>query len=225
LVHRVILPPPTEVYDALKGLLSSSFLLPHVFTTVYETLVGFLIASVTAFSLAILLSNSTFLRGMLYPYIVTFQVLPKVALAPIFITWLGFGLSSKIGLAAAIAFFPVLVNTVAGFESVSEGSRLLMRSLVATRRQIFYRLSLPSSLPYVFAGLKTSLTLALIGAIVAEFEGAKLGLAVLIKSYSFQFKMPLVFAVLIILAVVGLVLYGLMEFLERRIIFWKRGSL
>lgn len=222
LVHQIILPPPSAIAGAMVSLFGSTFLLPHVLTTVYETLAGFLIASGSAFLLAVLLSNFAFARGVLYPYIVTFQVLPKVALAPIFITWLGFGLSSKILLAATISFFPVLVNALAGFASVSEGSLALMRSLVANRRQVFYRLSLPWSLPYVFAGLKTSLTLALIGAIVAEFEGAERGLAVLIKSFSYQFRMPQVFAVLFVLGVVGLLLYGLMEYLERRIVFWQR---
>lgn len=222
LVHEIILPPPSEIFRAMRELFGSTFLLPHLWTTLYETLVGFVIASVSAFVIAVLLSNFAFARGVVYPYIVTFQVLPKVALAPIFITWLGFGLSSKIFLAAAISFFPVLVNTLAGFESVSEGSAALMRSFVANRWQIFYRLSLPWSLPYVFAGLKTSLTLALIGAIVAEFEGAERGLAVLIKSFSYQFQMPQVFAVLFVLGVLGLVLYGLMEYLERRIVYWNR---
>lgn len=222
LVHAIILPPPSAVLSALGSLLTSTFLLPHIWMTVYETLVGFVLASAGAFVIAVLLSNFSFVRAVLYPYIVTFQVLPKVALAPIFITWLGFGLSSKIVLAATIAFFPVLVNTLAGLESVSEGSIALMRSLVSSRWQIFVRLSLPWSLPYVFAGLKTSLTLALIGAIVAEFEGAEQGLAVLIKSFSYQFQMPRVFAVLIVLGALGLLLYGLMEYLERRIVYWNR---
>jgi NitT/TauT family transport system permease protein len=222
LVHQIILPAPSAIFAAMRDLFTSTFLLPHLWTTLYETLVGFVIASVVAFVVAVLLSNFAFARGVFYPYIVTFQVLPKVALAPIFITWLGFGLSSKIFLAATISFFPVLVNTLAGFESVSESSSALMRSLVASRWQIFYRLSLPWSLPYVFAGLKTSLTLALIGAIVAEFEGAQRGLAVLIKSFSYQFKMPQVFAVLFVLGALGLLLYGLMEYLERRIVYWNR---
>jgi NitT/TauT family transport system permease protein len=116
----------------------------------------------------------------------------------------------------------MLINTMVGLASASEGSVLLMRSLVANRWQMFRRLTLPSALPNVFAGLKTSLTLALIGAIVAEFEGAEYGLAVLLKSYSYQFRMGEVYAVLLILSVLGIAMYGLIELLERRICFWRR---
>ena len=221
LVDPIIVPAPWEIFEGLRTLLTSSFLLPHIWATAFETVLGFGIAAAASVVLAVILSNSAFIRDVLYPYLVVFQILPKVALAPIFIAWLGFGASSKVVLAAAIAFFPMLINTMVGLESASEGSILLMRSLVANRWQMFYRLTLPAALPNIFAGLKTSLTLALIGAIVAEFEGAEQGLAVLLKSYSFQFQMGLVYAVLIILSVLGIVLYGLIELIERRVVFWK----
>jgi NitT/TauT family transport system permease protein len=221
LVDPVIVPAPAEIWQGLRELLTSSFLLGHVWATTYETVIGFLLAASTSMVLAVILSNWAFLRDVLYPYLVVFQILPKVALAPIFIAWLGFGASSKVVLAAAIAFFPMLINTMVGLASASEGSILLMRSLVANRWQMFYRLTLPSALPNVFAGLKTSLTLALIGAIVAEFEGAEFGLAVLLKSYSFQFQMGRVYAVLLILSVLGIAMYGVIELVERRVCFWK----
>jgi NitT/TauT family transport system permease protein len=220
LVDPVIVPAPSEIWEGLRDLLTSSFLLPHVWATTYETVVGFLLAAGASMVLAVVLSNWSFLRDVLYPYLVVFQILPKVALAPIFIAWLGFGPSSKIVLAATIAFFPMLINTMVGLASASEGSILLMRSLVASRWQMFSRLTLPSALPNVFAGLKTSLTLALIGSIVAEFEGAEFGLAVLIKSYSFQFQMGRVYAVLLILSLLGVAMYGLIELIERRVVFW-----
>ena len=221
LVDPVIVPAPAEIWQGLRELLSSSFLLPHLWATTYETILGFLIAAAASMVLAVVLSNWAFVRDVLYPYLVVFQILPKVALAPIFIAWLGFGAASKVVLAAAIAFFPMLINTMVGLASASEGSVLLMRSLVANRWQMFHRLTLPSALPNVFAGLKTSLTLALIGAIVAEFEGAEYGLAVLLKSYSFQFRMGRVYAVLLILSALGIAMYGLIELLERRVCFWK----
>jgi NitT/TauT family transport system permease protein len=222
LVDPVIVPAPVDIWQGLRELLTSSFLLPHLWATTYETVLGFLIAAAASMVLAVILSNWGFVRDVLYPYLVVFQILPKVALAPIFIAWLGFGVASKVVLAAAIAFFPMLINTMVGLASASEGSVLLMRSLVANRWQMFRRLTLPSALPNVFAGLKTSLTLALIGAIVAEFEGAEYGLAVLLKSYSYQFRMGEVYAVLIILSVLGIAMYGLIELLERRICFWRR---
>lgn len=220
LVDPVIVPAPAEIWEGLRELLTSSFVLAHLWATTYETVVGFLLAAGASMVIAVVLANWAFVRDVVYPYLVVFQILPKVALAPIFIAWLGFGTSSKIVLAAAIAFFPMLINTMVGLASASEGSVLLMRSLVANRWQMFYRLTLPAALPNVFAGLKTSLTLALIGAIVAEFEGAEFGLAVLIKSYSFQFQMGRVYAVLLILSVLGIGMYLAIELLERRVCFW-----
>jgi len=221
LFDPIIVPPPGDVLDGLRQLLTSSFLLAHLWATTYETVLGFLFAALASVVLAVVLSNFNFVREVVYPYLVVFQILPKVALAPIFIAWLGFGGASKVVLAAAIAFFPMLINTMVGLQSASEGSVLLMRSLVANRWQMFTKLTLPTALPYVFAGLKTSLTLSLIGAIVAEFEGAEFGLAVLLKSYSFQFQMGLVYAVLLILSALGLVMYGLIELIERRVCFWR----
>jgi NitT/TauT family transport system permease protein len=149
--------------------------------------------------------------------------MPKVVLAPIFITWFGFGIESKIVMAIAISFFPVVINTVVGLESVEENAALLMRSLAASRSQVFWKLAWPTALPSIFAGLKTSLTLALIGALVAEFVTAKDGLGTLITTFSFELKVYLVFAVIIVVSLLGLVMYGLMEYLERKIVFWRRS--
>src|SRR5207237_3770122 len=135
----------------------------------------------------------------------------------------GFGMESKVVMAIAISFFPVVINTVVGLESVEENELLLMRSLVASRGQVFWKLAWPTALPSIFAGLKTSLTLALIGALVAEFVTAKEGLGTLITTFSFELKVYLVFAVIVVVSVLGLVLYGIMEVLERKIVFWRRS--
>src|SRR6266545_4310964 len=162
-------------------------------------------------------------KEVVYPYVVAFQVMPKVVLAPIFITWFGLGIESKIVMAIAISFFPVVINTVVGLESVEENAMLLMRSLVASRRQIFWKLAWPTALPSIFAGLKTSLTLALIGALVAEFVTAKDGLGTLIITFSFELKIYLVFAVIIVVSVLGLALYGIMEYVDRKVVFWRHS--
>jgi NitT/TauT family transport system permease protein len=224
LVHSVLLPAPIDVLYALIEELTGGLLADHVWATVVETLVGFVIAVVGGFTVGSLLAIFAGLRTSFYPYIVVFQALPKVALAPLFVAWLGFGMSSKVGLAAAIAFFPVLINTMVGLQSVPADARMLMRSLVASRTRTFFSLSLPFALPSIFAGIKTSMTLALIGAIVAEFVGARKGLAVLIDSYSFQFRMSSVYAVLIILSFIGLVLYGLVEYADKRIVYWREDT-
>ena len=220
LIHSVILPPPWEVTTAFGRLITADFLPAHVWATAWEAIAGFFIAAVGGFVAGAVLTFSAPVRRLFYPYIVIFYNLPKVALAPLFIAWLGFGQNSKIFLGAAIAFFPVLINTMVGLQSVSEDSMLLMRSLVAKKSQIFRSLALPSALPAIFAGLKTAMTLALIGAIVAEFVGAKEGLAVLIDRFSFQFKMDSVYAVLVLLGATGLALFFMIDFAYRKIVFW-----
>jgi NitT/TauT family transport system permease protein len=219
-VHTIVLPAPIDVATAFGRLITADFLPGHVWATASEALAGFAIAGVGGFLAGALLTFYSPLRRLFYPYIVVFYNLPKVALAPLFIGWLGFGQSSKIVMAATIAFFPVLINTMVGLQTVTEDSILLMRSLVAKKWQVFRSLALPSALPAIFAGLKTAMTLALIGAIVAEFVGAKQGLAVLIGTFNFQFKIDSMYAVLVILGATGLLLFALIDFAERKIVFW-----
>ncbi len=223
LVAPIVLPPPSRVWDGLVILFTAPWFPQHVWFTTAETLIGFVIGGVAAILLGIVMVNMPLFKEVIYPYVVAFQVMPKVVLAPIFITWFGFGMESKIVMAIAISFFPVVINTVVGLESVEENASLLMRSFVASRRQIFCKLAWPTALPSIFAGLKTSLTLALIGALVAEFVTAKEGLGTLITTFSFELKVYLVFAVIIVVSVLGLALYGIMEYLDRKVVFWRRS--
>ena len=222
-VSPLVLPAPSRIWDGLVILFTAPWFPQHVWLTTAETLIGFVIGGVAAILLGIVMVNMPLFKEVIYPYVVAFQVMPKVVLAPIFITWFGFGMESKIVMAIAISFFPVVINTVVGLESVEENASLLMRSFVASRRQVFCKLAWPTALPSIFAGLKTSLTLALIGALVAEFVTAKEGLGTLITTFSFELKVYLVFACIIVVSVLGLVLYGLMEYLERKIVFWRRS--
>ena len=224
LVAPIVLPPPTRIWDGLVILLTAPWFPEHVWLTTAETLIGFVVGAVAAIVLAIAMVNMPLFKEVAYPYVVAFQVMPKVVLAPIFITWFGLGIESKIVMAIAISFFPVVINTVVGLESVEENAMLLMRSMVASRRQIFWKLAWLTALPSIFAGLKTSLTLALVGALVAEFVTAKEGLGTLIVTFSFELKAYLVFAVIIVVSVLGLVLYGIMEYLDRKIVFWRHSQ-
>ena len=149
---------------------------------------------------------------------------PRVAIAPLLFIWLGFGALPKIVLAATICFFPVLINSLTGLTLVDEEADQLFRSLGATRSQRFFRLALPGALPVIFAGLKTSISLALIGAIVGEFVSAQEGLGLLIQRFSFQLNTSAAYAVLLTLTVIGLVLYGLMELADRWIVYWNRDD-
>jgi NitT/TauT family transport system permease protein len=160
------------------------------------------------------------MRKMLHPYAIGLQVTPRIAIAPIIIAWAGFGYSSKIWIAAIIAFFPVYVNALTGILTVDEDSREMFRSLGASKWQTFMRLMVPSSLPIMFAGLKTAAGLALVGAVVGEFISAQRGLGVLVQQFSYQLAVDDAFAVIFVLMLMGLLLYGIMEWIERVTVFW-----
>ena len=218
--HELILPAPSLVAVATWDLLTSSFFYLHFGVTMYETIAGFLIGSFLAIVLGIIVSSNVTLYKVLNPFIVVFQAIPKIALAPIFVTWFGFGPSAKVVMAVAICFFPTFVNTVVGLKSVDDESRLLFKSMVAKKRDTFFKLSLPTALPNIFASLKFSLTFALIGAIVGEFVGANEGMGLLLDTFNFQLEMASVYALIVILSVVGLLLYLIIEWLDRKLIFW-----
>ena len=224
IVNQIIVPPASEVFVALVELTGERYFWEATQVTMTETLVGFAIGCVAAWILGTLIGMFAFARYAFYPPAVAFQIAPRVALAPLFLTWFGFGITSKIVMAATICFFPVLLAVVVGLQTVDQDSRTLMRSLGASRWEEYRKLSLPSSLPIIFSGLKNAITLALIGAIVAEFIGASEGMGVLIKTFNFQLEVADGFAVIIALMLFGLVLYGIMELLDNKIVFWRSRS-
>ena len=215
-----IVPPPSKVAVALWRGFASGLYLTHLYYTVAETILGFLLGAALGFFLGTAVATNRYVEYFLYPYIVMFQSLPKVALAPLIIIWFGLGLTSKVVNAALIAFFPLLVNTMVGLRSADEDRVNLMRSLAANERQIFWMLRLPGALPFVMAGLDVAMIFALIGAIVAEFVGARWGLGMLIQSMNFTMDVSGQFSVLIVLSVVGLILNRCIQFIRRRVLFW-----
>lgn len=196
----------------------------HVGITLIEVFSGFAIGSAIGLTLGTTLALVPAARRVLYPYIIGFQSLPRVVLAPLFVTWFGFGITSKIVVAVALCFFPVLVNTFVGLISVDELAYKLMQSLTATRYKIFIKLRLPGALPFIMAGLKTGLTFAVIGAIVGELVGASAGLGYLIAIFNFQQRIPSVYAVIIFLGAVSTALYLLIDRIERKVVFWTDRS-
>lgn len=223
-VDNLILPPPLEVLTSFVDLATTPRIWGDVWVTTWETIAGFAIAAVGGIVLAIMTGLSRRLKSMLYPHVIALQVTPRIATAPILIAWLGFGYSPKIAIAALIAFFPIFVNTLTGMLSIGSEEEEMFRSLGATRRQLFTDLMLPSSMPLIFAGLKTAMTLALTGAIVAEFISAERGLGLLIQRYSYQLNMDDAFAVLGMLMLLGLVLYAVTAVLDGLIVFWNHDS-
>ncbi len=224
LVSTIILPPVSAVWAGLIELVGQDTFATHLRVTVVEMLVGFLIGTLVGFALGVALGVWDVVKKSLYPLVVAFQSLPKIVLAPLLITWFGYGIESKIAMAVVIAFFPVLINTMVGLETVPEEARELMRSLRASRGQVFRKLSLPHAAPFIMAGIKTGLTFAVIGAIVGEFVGSSEGLGYLLHAYGFQLRIDKVFAVIVILSVIGAVLYFLIDWLERRIIYWRNDA-
>jgi NitT/TauT family transport system permease protein len=219
-VPAFILPAPSQVALALWRGFSSGLYLQHLSHTLLETMLGFIAGSALGLILGTAVALSRPVEFFLYPYIVMFQSLPKVALAPLIVVWFGLGLTSKVINAALIAFFPLLVNTMVGLRSADEERVSLMRSLAASERQIFWMLRLPNSLPFVMAGLDVAMIFALIGAIVAEFVGAQKGLGMLIQSMNFNMDVSGQFSILLILSVVGLLLNRGVMMIRKRVLFW-----
>jgi NitT/TauT family transport system permease protein len=218
-----IVPAPSKVAYALYQGFESHVYTTHLYVTVSETLLGFALGCVLAFALGSVIALSRTVEYYVHPPVVMFQAMPKVALVPIIVIWFGLGMTSKVVSAALVAFFPLMVNTIAGLRSADEDRVNLMRSLGASRWQIFRMLQLPGAMPYVFAGLEIAMIFALIGAIVAELIGAEKGLGMLMQSLNFNMDVAGEFSILFLLAVLGLVLNEFISAVRRRVLFWDRS--
>jgi NitT/TauT family transport system permease protein len=223
-IPMFILPTPSNVFIAFYRGFASWLYVDHIWITVSETLLGFVLGTALAFLLGTVIALSRPVEYFLYPFVVMFQAMPKVALAPLIIVWFGLGLTSKVVNAALVAFFPLMVNTIVGLRSAEEDKVNLMRSLAASRTQIFWMLQLPNAMPYIFAGLEIAMIFALIGAIVAEFVGAQAGLGMLIQSMNFTMDVAGQFSVLLLLSMIGLALNWIVIAVRRRVLFWDASQ-
>jgi NitT/TauT family transport system permease protein len=221
-VSRLILPAPTAVWSALVAGFESGLYWEHMYSTVRSTLGGFLLAAVSAITIAGLLASIERLEKIFLPFIVAFQTVPKIAIAPLIILWLGFGDQAKIVIITVICFFPILVNALQGLKLRDRAQLELMQSLGASRWQMFRYIRVPNSLPYVFAGFHVAIIFSLIGAVVAEFVGSRAGLGYILIQAQGQFNVPGVFAILLILMVIGVTFHRTMVFIERRVAFWAK---
>jgi len=219
-----ILPGPDLVWARFLRALADGSLARHVWVTLQEVLWGLLLGVLAASALGYLLAKSRRLERALAPYVVASQSVPVVAIAPLLVIWFGPGLLSKVLICALIVFFPVLINTVVGLHGVPEDLRELMRSLRASRWQTFRLLELPASMPVFLGGLRIGATLSVIGAVVGEFVGADRGLGFLINVGRGEYDTALVFVAVFTLIAMALLLYGLVTWLERRILWWRQGS-
>jgi NitT/TauT family transport system permease protein len=225
-VPNYVLPTPSAIGVALWRGLDAGFMARggywlHTWVTVWEVLLGFFIGSGVGLLLGTVISQFRIIEATLRIYLVAIQSLPKIALAPIIVLWFGFGLTSKVVIICLLTFFPLLINSMAGFKAVDPERLELMRALGANPWQIFWKVRLPSAMPYIFAGLDMAAVFAVVGAVVGEFVGAQRGLGTLILSMNAQMDIAGTFSVFIILAVVGIVIHKALRMVERRVLFWS----
>ncbi|MBJ3774622.1 ABC transporter permease [Acuticoccus mangrovi] len=195
----------------------------HALSTIGSIVSGYFAAVVFALSISALMIRFRVVEAIIMPIFVALQSVPKIAIAPLILVWVGAGMGSKILVVASIAFFPIVINTMAGFKQVDQGLTDVFRSVAANERQTLFMLRLPYAIPYIFAGLRIATTLSVLGAIVAEWLAASNGIGYLVLSGSFNFNTARSFAAVIVLAVIGTVFFTSMSWVERRI-SWKVDS-
>ncbi|MGH2427679.1 MAG: ABC transporter permease [Candidatus Limnocylindria bacterium] len=226
LVARILLPGPAETLEQIvttaQGILTGDHVAEALWITFQEVLWGFLAAAVLGFGLGVVVGETLLGQRAVMPYLVAFNALPKVAFAPVFVAWLGFGMESKIAMALFIAFFPVIVDTAAGLATAERSSIMLFQSMGASRWQTLWKLKLPHALPFIFAGLKTASVFAVVGAVVGEYLGGGSGLGELIRLSSQYLNLARVFALIFYLGLIGIALFAAVGWLERRIVFWHQ---
>lgn len=199
-------------------------LLREAWPTTVATLLGFLLSAAFGIPVAMLIAGSRTVESYVYPLLVFSQSIPKIAIAPLFVVWFGFGTLPKVLSAFLLAFFPVVVSAVQGFKSVEPELIDLARAMEANRWQVFRMVSLPHATPAIFAGLKVSITLAVVGAVVGEFVGSNSGIGFVLQRSIGSFELPTMFAALVVLALIGVVLFWLLDLAERLAVPWHASQ-
>jgi NitT/TauT family transport system permease protein len=217
---KLFLAAPTQVVAAIGPLWSSGELQVHIYTSAIEFALGYGVACVLGVAFGFLIASSKRCKQALQPWVSGLYATPTVALAPLFILWFGVGIFSKIVVVALLVIFPVIINTETGLRQTPQNLVETVRSFGASRRQIFYMVSLPAALPFIFAGLRLGIGRGLIGVVVAELFGARSGLGQLIQQSAETFNMPALFVGVVVLAVAGIVLTSGFVWLEKRLVPW-----
>ena len=221
-IPAYLIPPPWEVVKQLVN--EWPRLLTESWKTTLATLGGFGLTIVIGIPIAMVIAYSRLVESYVYPLLVFSQSIPKVAIAPLFVVWFGFGIFPKVISAFLLGFFPVVVSTVMGFKSVEPDMLDLARSMGASRLQTFFKISLPQALPQIFSGLKVSVTLAVVGAVVGEFVGSNSGIGYVLQVANGNFDLPLMFAALVVLSSIGVVLFVAVDLVERVMIPWHASQ-
>jgi NitT/TauT family transport system permease protein len=218
-IKPVILPPPSLIFVAMEK--HWSYLLINTWPTLLAITGGFAVAAVLGFVIAVGIAYSRWISDLTYPFLVAAQVLPKVALAPLFLIWFGFGLTPKVLIAALIAFFPIVINTARGLISVDQELLQYMTSLGATWWEIFFKISLPWALPNIFASFRIAITLAVVGAVVGEFISSDTGLGYVISYANTSLDTDVMFAGIFALSALGVALFLIVVLVERMVLSWQ----
>jgi NitT/TauT family transport system permease protein len=218
-ISRIVLPGPLDILQA--SITNWRILLQESWPTFLESVLGFALAVVIGIPVAVCVANSRVLNLTLYPILIATQSIPKVAVAPIILVWFGLGLQSKLVIAFLVAFFPIVVDTAAGMRATPPGLLELARSLRASPLQVFMKVQFPAALPFIFAGAKVAVTLAVIGAVIGEFVGSLNGLGNLLLTANSQLDGPLAWAALVWLSVLGILLFAAVVVAERVVMPWS----
>jgi NitT/TauT family transport system permease protein len=214
-MSELVLPAPSVILTVLWDGLQTGYLVPHIIHTTMEISLGLFVGSILGLVIGILMGEIEVLRRILFPYIIASQAVPKLALAPLFIVWFGFGMTSKVVITALICFFPLLENTMTAIQYTDSKKKDLFRVLNASRWQTLVHLKIPSGLPAIMAGFRVAVVLAVVGAVVGEFIGGSKGLGAMIIASQGMMDTPLMFAVLLLLTLLGMILYELVNLIEK----------
>jgi NitT/TauT family transport system permease protein len=220
----IVLPAPSAIAMRLFELFHQGEIWPHLITTTLEVLAGFALGVGAGFLFGVLVALVPAVEKFLYPYIVALQTVPKVAIAPLFLIWFGYGITSKVVIAALVCFFPVLVSVMSAFHTTDRDQLDMMKAFGASRWQIFRHLRTYAAMPTIFAGIEIASVFAVIGALVGEFVGAQSGLGYLIAALNFNIDVPGVFAILIVLSLLGSLLHAVVRYIGLRSVFWVRSE-
>lgn len=217
-VKEYLLPPPSKVW--VEFLKRAPTVFANAWVTTKEILAGYLLAIVVSIPLALSIAYSRFMENSVYPVIVFFQIIPKIAIAPLFIIWFGFGFTPKLLLVFLLCFFPIVVSSIAGFKATDPDIMDFARTTGASGWKMFLKIRLPQALPNIFTGLKVGAALSATAAVVAEFVASDRGLGYLLLQYNGNLETPMVFATVVLLSLIGLVVYYVVEVIERIAIPW-----
>ncbi|MBN2982189.1 MULTISPECIES: ABC transporter permease [Cohnella] len=219
-----ILPAPGAFVQKFIDNVTMSGFGEHMGTTLYEIAIGFLIGCAAGLVIGYILAKSPLVERLLTPYIVLAQIIPKISIAPLFLLWFGLGASAKVALVVIGVFFPIMVNTIIGIRSVENNMKDLLYILRASPLQRFFSVEVPFSLPSIMAGVKVATTYAITGAVIGEMVGAKAGLGYLVISGSENYDINMILTAVLILSLIGLVLYLLANYAEKKLLHWHESQ-